>query len=356
MKLSLSMIVRDEEAVLGRCLASVKDCVDEIVIADTGSRDGTMDVARAYHARVERYIWRDDFAQARNFSLSLATGDYVLWLDADDVLTPENAARLTALKGELSKTRADMVMCPYALAFDEAGVPAFTCYRERIFRRDMHFLWQGRVHECIAPRGNVVKRELCVHHLGSGKQRGTRNLDIYERWAKEEALSPRDLFYYGRELYYHGKFERAEEQLLQMLAGDGWYVNKIEACRVLALCRLARGKRQEAKDALLSSLRYGEARAALLCDLAALLAEEGKLREAAFYYESALLCRDHSAEGDFECPACREEVPLFALVRIYCALGEGERALLCHKKTEERHPTHPSAVQNRALLARMGLI
>ncbi|WP_421655148.1 tetratricopeptide repeat protein [Leptothermofonsia sp. ETS-13] len=89
MNLSLCMIVRDEEALLPRCLKSVHGFVDEIVVVDTGSTDGTVDIARAFGARVYSFDWCDDFSAARNESLKYARGEWILVLDADEVLVPE---------------------------------------------------------------------------------------------------------------------------------------------------------------------------------------------------------------------------------------------------------------------------
>ena len=86
MKISLCMIVKDEEALLGRCLESAKSLADEIVIVDTGSADKTVELARRYTDAVYFLPWQGDFSHARNFSFSKATGDYLLWLDADDVI------------------------------------------------------------------------------------------------------------------------------------------------------------------------------------------------------------------------------------------------------------------------------
>ena len=103
MELSLCMIVRDEESRLGRCLESVRDTVDEIVILDTGSADGTKAIARRYTDRVYDYAWKDDFADARNTSFSYASKPFILWLDADDVLDPGEAEKLLALKKRLDE-------------------------------------------------------------------------------------------------------------------------------------------------------------------------------------------------------------------------------------------------------------
>lgn len=82
--ISLCMIVKNEEDVIGRCLASVKDVVDEINIVDTGSTDRTKQIVQQFNARLFDFEWIHHFAAARNFSFQQATKDYILWLDADD--------------------------------------------------------------------------------------------------------------------------------------------------------------------------------------------------------------------------------------------------------------------------------
>jgi glycosyltransferase involved in cell wall biosynthesis len=88
--LSLCMIVRDAERSLGAALASAKPFVDEMVVADTGSVDQTREIARDCGARVSNFAWCDDFSAARNYSIGQATGDWILWMDADEVLPPES--------------------------------------------------------------------------------------------------------------------------------------------------------------------------------------------------------------------------------------------------------------------------
>uniref|UniRef100_UPI0013ED7980 glycosyltransferase n=1 Tax=Aquisphaera insulae TaxID=2712864 RepID=UPI0013ED7980 len=100
---SLTMIVRDEEENLPTCLGSVAGLFDEIVVVDTGSRDRTAEIARGFGARVFDFVWVDDFAAARNAALARARGDYAFWLDADDVVEPDERARLERLLKALSK-------------------------------------------------------------------------------------------------------------------------------------------------------------------------------------------------------------------------------------------------------------
>ena len=91
---SLCMIVKDEEENLARCLDSVRDFVDEIIIVDTGSTDRTIDIAERYGARVFYHPWEGSFSKARNYSLKYATCDWILILDADEELNNDDTSRL----------------------------------------------------------------------------------------------------------------------------------------------------------------------------------------------------------------------------------------------------------------------
>ncbi len=86
--ISLTMIVKNEEANISKCLRSVAGLFDEIVVVDTGSTDRTVEIAREFGGRVFDFVWVDDFAAARNAALARATGDCAFWLDADDVIDP----------------------------------------------------------------------------------------------------------------------------------------------------------------------------------------------------------------------------------------------------------------------------
>ena len=92
--ISLCMIVRNEEKVLGRCLTCVRGFADEIIIVDTGSMGRTKEIAFSFTDKVYDFKWKDDFAAARNFAFSRGTGDYLFWLDADDVVTEKEREKL----------------------------------------------------------------------------------------------------------------------------------------------------------------------------------------------------------------------------------------------------------------------
>lgn len=84
--ISLCMIVKNEEMHIGRCLDSVAELVEEIIIVDTGSTDRTVEIVSKYTEKVYSYPWKDDFSDARNYSFSKASMDYCMWMDADDIL------------------------------------------------------------------------------------------------------------------------------------------------------------------------------------------------------------------------------------------------------------------------------
>lgn len=88
--ISICMIVKNEEDVLGRALKSVQGIADEIIIVDTGSTDSTKEIASSYTNKIYDFEWCDDFSKARNYSFSKATKDYCMWLDADDVILEED--------------------------------------------------------------------------------------------------------------------------------------------------------------------------------------------------------------------------------------------------------------------------
>lgn len=97
MSLSLCMIVKNEENTLSRCLESVKDIVDEIILVDTGSTDSTVEIAESYGAKIFFYKWDNSFANARNYSLSKASKDWILIMDADDELVKEDKDKVALL-------------------------------------------------------------------------------------------------------------------------------------------------------------------------------------------------------------------------------------------------------------------
>lgn len=348
------MIVKNEEATLPRCLKSVSGVFDEIIIADTGSTDGTKQAAAAFTDKIFDFKWISDFSAARNFSFSKASCDYIMWLDADDVLTAGDREKLLSLKASLTGNE-DAVLLPYIAARDESGKPVFSYYRERIFKRARGFDWRGRVHEAVEYCGRVIYGGAAVTHMSAKKEYGTRNLDIYLLQKRlGEPFSPRDLFYFGRELYYNSRFDEACAVLSEFLDdGRGWIENNIEACRVLAACLKAKGNENGAVLSLFRSFLYDAPRAEVCCDIGFILLEKGQYENAAFWYRAALNAPSREKSGAFVQRDMHGFVPAIQLAVCLDRLGRYAEAARFNELAGSYRPDSPEYLANRRYFARV---
>lgn len=349
--ISLCMIVKNEEDVLGRCLDSVKDLVEEIIVVDTGSSDNTREIARQRGAKLYEFPWRDDFAAARNYAFDQATQEYLLWLDADDVLEPLDREAFRQLKETLDPA-VQMVMMPYHVAFDQADNPTFTYLRERLMRRDADFRFEGAVHEAVAPRGLTVQAEAAVSHRKLRPGEPGRNLRIFEKMLREgRALDPRQQYYYARELMDNGRTAEAAEKLEDFLrGGQGWIENILGACRDLAACRERLGDEQGALYALLGALAYAPPRAELCCEIGLHFFKKGNYAAAAFWYELAT-ARPENEGGGFHQPDCGNYIPYLQLCVCYDRLGDRMQAEAYNELAAGVKPDDPAVAHNRAYFA-----
>ncbi len=325
--ISLCMIVKNEEMHIARCLDSVAELVDEIIIVDTGSTDRTVEIVSDYTAKVYSYPWNDNFSDARNHSFSRASMDYCMWMDADDILEETQKDGFLKLKQSLSLDT-DIVMMKYHTSFDEAGRPSFSYFRERWIRNSEAYRWTGAVHEVIPPNGKVVYSEIAISHKKLGAGDADRNLNIYRRMIAGGALlEPRQQYYFGRELYYHGKYEEAVSVLEQFLRSDGgWVENKIEACLVCANCYYRLGQEETALLTLLRSMSYDLPRAELCCEIGKYFLEHGNFHNAVYWYETALSRPQNEYAGGFILPDCYDYIPLLQLCVCYDRLGDRQTA------------------------------
>ena len=166
--ITLCMIVKNEEEVLHQCLSSVKEICDEIIIVDTGSTDKTKEIAKGFTEKVFDFPWINDFSAARNFAFSHATMDYILWLDADDILRKEDLQKFKNLKKKLDLS-IDAVSMIYHTAFDEYGNPTFSFRRNRLVKRENNFKWIGPVHEYLEVGGNIFTTDIAITHRKNDK-------------------------------------------------------------------------------------------------------------------------------------------------------------------------------------------
>ena len=348
MTLGLCMIVKNEEEVLARCLDSVRGLVDEIVIADTGSDDATPQIAARYTDKVYRCRWNYDFAAARNFAFSRSSADYILWLDADDVLLEKDRNALLSLKKTLDGS-VNAYYLRYDAAFDEEGNATMYFFRERIVRRECGFAWQGRVHETlgVSPPVRYESGIAVTHKKGTRKERG-RNLFIFARMFADGTMpDDRQKYYFARELFDNGLYDTAAAAFEWFLRGGGWAEDKIGACRALALCYKMKGERQKQLAALLKSFDYAPPRPETCCDLGDFYREERDYSKAVFWYKLALNEKEQAGFG-FVCPDYGGFIPCLWLCVCFDKLGDYSRAKHYNDLAGEIKPRDKSYLHNKA--------
>ena len=226
-RLSLCMIVKNEERWLPGCLASIRGCVDEIIIGDTGSDDGTIGIARSYGARVVHIPWTGDFSAARNAVIVEATGDWILALDADERLAEKSAQGLRSL---LSDVRASaylvLIQGDHHLA---TGLISQVNAYPRLFRRHPAIRYEGLVHEQITPSlrragFQVRPSDLVIVHLGYAeslekvREKCVRNLGILRAQLSGNPADPYIRFQIGNTLAVLEKYDEAARELEPVLS------------------------------------------------------------------------------------------------------------------------------------------
>jgi tetratricopeptide (TPR) repeat protein len=200
LRLSLCMIVRDEQEMLPRCLAAVAGAVEEIVVVDTGSTDATMEIARSFGARVIEREWTGSFAEARNVSFDAASGDWLMYLDADEVLVREDAELLRSLTGRTWREAFYLSETNYTGDLEAGGAVAHNALR--VFRNRPEYRFEGRLHEQIAHRlpGYLPERVeasgVRVEHYGylgvvrEQRQKSRRNIELLRLQQAEGQETP----------------------------------------------------------------------------------------------------------------------------------------------------------------------
>jgi glycosyltransferase involved in cell wall biosynthesis len=282
--LSLCMIVKNEEKHLVKCLYSVRDIVDEIIIVDTGSTDKTIDIAKMFGAKVSDFPWTGDFSEARNHSLQQATGDWILVLDADEVISGRNLNEVRMLIAQKTP-----VPLAYSIATrnytqnvsvvgwernrgeypEEAGAGWVRSDKVRLFPRFVDIRFAGPVHEMVeeslrAAKIPILSCKVIVHHYGK--------LDMEKELKK------------GEEYYYLGKmkYEKDPDNIayINELAKQAQVLGKYEETVDLWLKMISLLKTDPKNYQELARISYGDPISETYIQLAAAYLMLDRLQEA----------------------------------------------------------------------------
>lgn len=296
--LSLAMIVKNEDQVLGRILSQAKTFCDELIIVDTGSTDDTVALAQSFGAKVFHFDWIDDFAAARNHAFSHCTGDWIIWLDADDVITETNQHKLLSLKESALNDRLDTVICSYEIAFDAQDKCLVSMPRERLIRRAAGGQWQFPIHEAyVLPAGATCLERLDIaiqHHKPAQyvERSSDRNLNMLARLIEQGDQSPRTWYYYGKELRQHNRPEEAIQAFsrhLELNMNDP--VSRYQAQHLAMLCCMELNRYNEALDWGHQALKTDGSRAEARVNLGVIHYRQKAFTEAIPFLVAATHCR-----------------------------------------------------------------
>ncbi|MBU5485215.1 glycosyltransferase [Clostridium sp. MSJ-11] len=346
--ISLCMIVKDEQDVISRCLDSIKDIVDEIIIVDTGSTDNTKEIIKGYTDKVFDFEWVDDFSAARNYAFSKATKDFILWLDADDVILEEDREKFKELKQNLNN-RIDAVMMKYNAGFDENGNVTLSYFRERLLNRRSNYQWMEPVHEYLKVSGKIINSDICITHKKEYESAKGRNLSIYQKAiCQGVSLTPRALYYYARELYYNEEYYNAIRYFKRFLdTEEGWVEDNINACYILSICYNELNDKKNMLDVLLKSFKYDTPRAEICCQLGYYYFDNKDYERAIFWYKLALELEKPVDSWGFISHDHWDYIPCMQLCVCYDKLGNIEEAIKYNNKAEEYKPNDSAVAYNK---------
>jgi glycosyltransferase involved in cell wall biosynthesis len=292
MGISACMIVRDEERVLSRCLQSFAGAFDELNIVDTGSRDRTAEVASQFGARLRSFTGCNgedgrirDFSLARNVSLEMATQEWLLWMDADDLLQYGGAGRLRA-----AAARGGFAGLNATIRWD-----AHSWLQVRLFRNEPRNRFTGRIHEYPIVHGPIAEdRSIEVLHLPdkTGKEPSNdRNLRLCELEARENPTNLHNLFYLGNSLRIAGRHDEAILRYTEYLAlGGDFHCERYLAAFFIAECHFGMRRWEECIEAGYRALRIDPRYAEAHCLIADCFGELRRYEFARQWYRSALAC------------------------------------------------------------------
>ena len=325
--LSVCMIVKNEEETIARCLECAQKIADEIIVVDTGSTDNTKEICKKFTDKIYDFKWCYDFSKARNYSFSKATKDYIMWLDADDVILDSDIDKIIELKRELDEKKYDIVKLKYDMS-DKNGNITMSYYRERILKKSKGYKWISPIHEVIIQSGFVVSKDISITHKKIKESDPKRNLIIFEKMLENGYIfDARQKFYYARELYYNKKYDKSINEFKEFLSrDDAWIENKITACSDLGYIYITKNEPNNALKYLIKSIEYDFPRPQICCQIAEIYFNKRDYTTAIKWYKTAISQDIPIENGGFYVLDFSTYIPNIMLCVCYDRLGNHELA------------------------------
>lgn len=324
MTISVCMIVKNEENCLERCLDSLKGIADELIIVDTGSTDRTKEIAGKYTDKVYDFEWTGSFSDARNYSFSKASCDYIYCADADEEIDSANIEKFLLLKKKLLP-EIEIVQMYYCNQLENNTIYNFDKeLRPKLYKRLREFVWIEPIHEQVNLNPVVYDSDIEIIHRPASVHAG-RDLKRFEQMIEEgEELSSRMLDIYEKELYIAGDKENFEKALPYFSCRcdmDG--IDEDEMCKAQAIALKATIMTGDIAGQFKYALRGVASKGCseLCVELGNWFMDQALYTEAAMWFYNAA----YETEPLLDIKAATR-IPLMGLVKCYAELGDDEKA------------------------------
>jgi tetratricopeptide (TPR) repeat protein len=359
MGISVCMIVKNEERFLENCLSSIRDLADEIILVDTGSSDRTKEIASKFTSKIYDFVWEDDFSKARNFAISKANCEWILSIDADEVISKEDIEKIKKVADEEMdavyfiirdytnnvgsigwKSSAGDVYEESRVAAGYSETPVLKFFRNR---RDYKF--EGRVHEVVENSikrlgGKIFMTDIVIHHYGplrtneELKEKKDKYAELLRERLDEGDFGKGEEFYVyyeiARELIMKGELTGAKEYLKKSLELNSEYV---PALTIFGGIYLTEKNLDEAerllKRALILNGNNGDAHS----NLGIVYSERKEYNKAIRKFERAIEINPRSADGYYN------------LGLVYLKTGKKDKAASLFDKAIELNPEYGKKLQ-----------
>ena len=262
--ISAAMIVKNEEEMLSKCLESIQDLVDEIIIVDTGSEDRTVEIAESFGAKVFHHPWKNNFSEARNHSLDHATMEWILIIDGDEEFEREDSEKVFAYTMQ-DDFDAVCFSIYSALPGQIGGVNTGKHYSPRLFKRREDIRYEGIVHNLLTMPPNTTMTDIRVYHYGYNlredkmQQKYNRSIKLLLKQVEEMPDDPFVRFNTAQMYLSRNFIDEAEEHALkvpEILKPDDKRQQHIYLMTLyqLTIINLRRGDTEKAKEWTLKAL------------------------------------------------------------------------------------------------------
>lgn len=327
--ISLCMTVKNAQDTLQHSLSSVKNLVDEIIIVDLGSIDSTKEIAAEFTQNIYDFQSGEDKAAARNFAFSKASMEYILWLDAGEVLPEEEQEKLFRLKKGLDQTVDAVAMS------NELGIRNY-----RLVKRLKHFKWFDAEKEYLAAGGKIIRSDIVITSIGTDDKYLTL----------ENPLFHQELFDYAGELLEQDRHEKAIGLYKKFLAaGRGWVEDNILACGRIADSYAGLNDRENELEYIYKSFEYDSPRAEFCCRLGFIFLNESSFQHAAYWYKLATRLEKPSDNYALS-HACWTWLPHLQLCICYDKLNRPGLAYKHNEIARTYLPDDPRVLHNKKYL------